>query len=294
MDEVSKLLYLEEACVDEAKALLGNWDAVNYEPACNYEQAWSLLLDEYDNKYHNVHGVFKTLFRTKRLETNDAKALREMYYTFNNCTRQTATMVSPTEARDQLFINIALRKLTPALRNAWERKRCKTPQTLPRMEDFTEFLAMKAKAETTFGESSSGYTKQGTTDNHKSHRYHPYDNKYSKQNGKSFKDNKKGHSSNIVINDNKCLIKNCTQNHPIFLCDEFKRMKYDDKLLLVREHNLCRCCLKPGHIARTCGYIGCKDCPGVTIKHHFRICPKIVNKQANKQLATEAPNTSQN
>lgn len=78
----------------------------------------------------------------------------------------------------------------------------------------------------------------------------------------------------------QCVL--CEATHPLFKCEKFKSMIFENKCLHVIEHNLCGKCLRPKHGNANCEDESCnKQCPACypdTVYHNSLICPKKQNK----------------
>jgi hypothetical protein len=87
-------------------------------------------------------------------------------------------------------------------------------------------------------------------------------------------DSLKTHSSSFMtgVNNkdhttfkNSCLL--CKANHRLLFCDEFKKLKVDKRIELVRQNNLCENCLLANHNVSNCRKQGICTVPGCGKKH---------------------------
>ena len=65
-------------------------------------------------------------------------------------------------------------------------------------------------------------------------------------------------------------LKICKERHPLYVCKTFKALPHDKMMEVVRNHNLCLNCLKPGHYSKKCTSISkCRKCqrPHHTLLH---------------------------
>ena len=60
--------------------------------------------------------------------------------------------------------------------------------------------------------------------------------------------------------NNYCVL--CTnERHPLYLCNKFKSLLHDDRILVLKKHNLCLNCLGSRHSAKSCkSSHRCKKC----------------------------------
>ncbi|XP_055590753.1 uncharacterized protein LOC129742842 [Uranotaenia lowii] len=62
----------------------------------------------------------------------------------------------------------------------------------------------------------------------------------------------------------------CSDHHPMYQCPVFSKMTFEDKEKLVRRQQLCRNCLRKGHVVRNCSSKNtCRKCRG---RHHSQLC----------------------
>lgn len=80
----------------------------------------------------------------------------------------------------------------------------------------------------------------------------------------------------------ECIMTGCSSVHYLGQCQEFRRLSFADKLAVVKEHKLCRCCLMIGHMSATCKKRGCSNCPDAKYKHHFHLCSKNIKSEQFK------------
>ena len=62
----------------------------------------------------------------------------------------------------------------------------------------------------------------------------------------------------------------CNEKHPLYACQTFKALSHDKMMEVIRSHNLCLNCLRPGHYTRKCTSLSkCRKCqrPHHTLLH---------------------------
>ncbi|XP_062538320.1 uncharacterized protein LOC134206604 [Armigeres subalbatus] len=86
-------------------------------------------------------------------------------------------------------------------------------------------------------------------------------------------------------NPRKCIL--CSEHHPLYMCSTFSKMSIEDKEKEIRRHQLCRNCLRRGHLSRECPSNNtCRRCKA---RHHTQLCDK---ESSNSTLrACEVPPT---
>lgn len=244
------------------------------------------MLALYDDKYHIIHGLLATLHATGKQEEETHDAIRAIRNALTSCTRQLRGQTTPEALDDQIWIHHGKQRLPRRTLDAWEQYRNQYhPRDLPTLKDFFAFLDSKAKARREFEHQSSlvkfdgSHKTKGDSRDAKSKstasqsRFKPYDKNVKNQSTMgSTNDRSYGFSSPTT-----CIMPSCGQVHYLGQCRLFSALSINDKLKVVKDHNLCRCCLVPGHMASKCQRSGCSKCPDQRPQHHFRLCPKATD-----------------
>ncbi|XP_070170403.1 uncharacterized protein [Polyergus mexicanus] len=130
------------------------------------------------------------------------------------------------EAADYLadvIVYIVSQKFSPRTRNEWNLQRGKSTAS-PTYEEIRDFMTLRIR---------------GLTD-------------HSKLNADTSSHKNKGSNrasvNNVAIE--KCL--NCSGNHNLMLCDEFKRKSVEQRTQFLKSHKCCFNCLKVGHFPTSC------------------------------------------
>lgn len=294
-DPVTKLHYLREACTGEASRTLGAWQPT----AANYQLAWETMMAAYNDEYHVIHGILADLHSVRKQEKESYSALRTILDSMNSGMRQLSSITSLATIVDQMWIHHAKQRLPASTLDAWEQFRNQQRlTTLPTFEDFRLFVDSKAKARREFEyEDTLVPREKSSTAKHEfrerrsqvssgSNRFKPYD-KVKPEPRKSANESF-GHAP-----PTQCIMTNCDQIHYLGQCQEFQKLSFADKMDVVREHRLCRCCLATGHMALNCKRSSCTKCPGDKNKHHFRLCTKAVQFKQNPPASSKPQLQSQ-
>lgn len=290
-DPVTKLHYLREACTGRAADTLGPWQPT----AANYQLAWETMMAAYNDEYHIIHGILAKLHSTQKQEVENHAALRTILDSLNSGTRQLYSFTSSAILMDQIWIHHAKQRLPASALDAWEQYRNQNqPSTLPTLEFFKQFLDSKAKARREFEHESTLVPQEKSSaakhDNKERRaqsgtggtRFKPYDT--------SRRDNRKPSSESFGhAPPTLCVMSGCEQTHYLGQCQQFEKLSFADKMDVVREHQLCRCCLIKGHMALNCKRRGCAKCPDGKFKHHFRLCTKNLQPKQNPFTAPKTP-----
>lgn len=286
-DPVTKLLYLQEACVDKAKDTLGAWQPT----AGNYKAAWEIMVAAYDDEYHVIHDTIGKMFAVERQEKESHDALRTVLDVLNSGLRQLEANKPQAILWDQLWIHFGKQRLPSSTLDAWEQWRHhKSANRMPTLAEFKTFLDMKSKGRrqseigTNWSNQSSVVNK--TKSEAGSTRSHPYDRNQTNSGARSSTQNKPEYTkSHSHARPTTCVVENCKQSHYLNQCDMFRALSYTERRHVLSKNRLCHCCLAPGHYASECTRPSCRSCPDTKFKHHMNMCPKP-HQPSNSTTAT--------
>lgn len=296
LEPVTKLRYLQEACVGRAAERLGPWQPTNE----NYRHAWGEMMDAYNDDYHVVHDILGKLFGVRRQEEEDHTSLCTLVDALTVSQRQIQTICpQATTVADQFWIHVVKQRLPKSTLDAWERYRnSKGTTSLPTSADLRQFLVTRAKGrrEREYeGQAAIGATrfKAGAS----SSRYRPYELGHAR--AKLYGDQvRPSHERPRVSNTkdewyqskegrtrrafppNKCVVPLCQLSHVVWKCNMFPQLPLTERRDLVRTHRLCSICLNAGHLSFTCPRreMACGRCPESKFRHHVKLCPKLAEE----------------
>ncbi|XP_073960534.1 uncharacterized protein [Choristoneura fumiferana] len=120
--------------------------------ADNYEVAWSLLCDRYNNNRLLINNHIQAIFNIEPVIKESARALRNIIDIVNKNLRALATLKLPTDHWDVLVIYMVSNKLDPLTRREWEEHR-NTIKDIPTLNEFQGFLKNRADLLETMAES---------------------------------------------------------------------------------------------------------------------------------------------
>lgn len=157
LDDVTKLLYLQKACIENAAQTLGPWRPL----ATNYKKAWETMNQAYNDEYHVIHGILGKIFNMPSQENESYASLRAILDVLRGGTRQLETMCETDVLQDQIWIHLAKRRLPKSTLDSWEQYRNRHGiERMPTLEEFGRFLDTKSKGRREF-ETETTSEKQG-------------------------------------------------------------------------------------------------------------------------------------
>ncbi|XP_050553293.1 uncharacterized protein LOC118262431 isoform X3 [Spodoptera frugiperda] len=236
ISKINKLHYLRASLKDSASLVVDNLDF----SAENYDAAWRLLCDRYDNKRLLVNNHVQALFNVNPISKESSKSLRLIIDTTNKNLRALSTLGQPVQHWDTLIIYIMASKLDQVTNREWEEHRNSLTEP-PTLNIFINFLSNRSDLLETLEESKSIKTR-----------------------GEGHSDNNKSNKSFLATTDKPkykpLLCPMCKQDHHVFTCETFKSLPVEVRNKRVHGFNVCLNCLRPGHDANKCKLGNCKYC----------------------------------
>lgn len=227
----------------------------------NYDLAWNLLCERFNNKKILINNHLKALFGIESLTRESHKALRYLIDHILKNLRALESLGQPTDQWDTIIIYMVSSKLDTFTSRKWEEHK-NNLSDLPSLSEFTTFLRNRADIlETSF-----------------MNRFDKPDNKPSHHN--NHKPEHKVTKSFVVSHDDRKVplsCPSCQQGHRIVNCIKFKNMNAEDKMSEVLKLNLCSNCLRRGHEAPQCRLGCCRICRQ---KHNTMLCARSLQNES--------------
>ncbi|XP_070170845.1 uncharacterized protein [Polyergus mexicanus] len=217
LSNTQKLHYLKASVTGEAAVLINHVKIAD----ANYDGAWKLLIEEYDNQNAIIHAHIHAFADLPIMKTESAVELKSLRDTVAASLAALTNLGRPVEKWDDLLVYIVSQKFSPRTRNEWNLQRGKSTAS-PTYEEIRDFMTLRIR---------------GLTD-------------HSKLNASSHKNKGSNRASVNNVATEKCL--NCSGNHNLMLCDEFKRKSVEQRTQFLKSHKCCFNCLKVGHFPTSC------------------------------------------
>lgn len=267
IDNINKLHYLRASLRGSALLVIDNLDF----KSDNYNTAWQLLNDRYDNKRLLVNNHVQALFNVQPINRESSKSLRHIIDTTNKNLRALSTLDQPVQHWDTLIIYIMTNKLDNVTSREWEEHRNSLSDP-PTLTVFINFISNRADLLETLEES----------------------NRHTKSKCEVLIGSKltKSFFTNIDNKTKSLSCPMCQGNHFVFTCDKFRNLSVQDRIKRAHTYNICINCLRPGHDKSKCKLGHCKYCRE---KHntllHIDSVP-YVSEMQNIALSVNHSNTS--
>ena len=215
-----------------------------------YEEARSILKQRFGDKFVISDHVIKSIKNGKPVKKSED--LRKFSDELLRCRATLKSMGRLNEIDTQSSLVDILGRLQPYLRNRWKREALKfkrEKQVYPGFDEFTEFIALEAE-----DANDPVYGPVGGTVRNAESEPRP-------RSTVSF--------SSRTSDERKtppCVA--CKgPYHRLFSCEEFRRMRPQERLQLVKNNRLCENCLLNNHTTAQCRKTSVCAVPGCGLKH---------------------------
>ncbi|XP_048485432.1 uncharacterized protein LOC125490391 [Plutella xylostella] len=251
---IQKFHYLKSSLKGSAALII---DALEFS-SDNYNVAWELLLNRYNNNRLLVQNHIKALFNLNPLPKESAALIRTLIDTILKNLRALNMLGEPTQHWDTLVVYMIVSKLDKTTEREWEQYKgsllAQKDSKIPiKVDDIIKFLEDRADMLETLHLSHS----KESLDHKKQSAPKTYNSSHCNV---STNNNKPQDRSNSITSRPKKLCLMCNANHPIYSCQKFLDISLDSKLKLIAENKLCRNCLRSGHAVDDCRFGPCKRC----------------------------------
>ncbi|KYN09793.1 hypothetical protein ALC57_18086 [Trachymyrmex cornetzi] len=203
LSSIQKFHYLRSSLKDEAANVIKSFDIT----ASNYNEAWELLIERFDNKKRIIKTHIRVMFEITPIHKESPMALRGLIDEILKHFRALKALKRPVEHWDDVMIHLVISKLDAFTVKEWELSR--TGQTIPTFKDLMEFLSERCKAlETIVNKTSS----RSDTSNNSSKYKNPTSH----------------------VSTAKQVCDHCKSNHFIFQCDSFRKLPVERRFEIVK------------------------------------------------------------
>ncbi|XP_017475229.1 PREDICTED: uncharacterized protein LOC108365650 [Rhagoletis zephyria] len=259
LSKVQKMWYLKTHLVGEAGNLIKHFASTGE----NFDAAWFMLLERYNNKRLLVSKLVHELTTTPGSTSMDN--VKKLHDTTQECLLALQNLQIDTSTWDPLLLPLLLKKLDQPTRLRYEQSLSK-PREVQTLKEFLQFLEKHFQSMEAMGvkdKSTSSTAKVCTSVTSKGHR-----------------------------NDTCSMCKK--GKHPLFSCKEFLQQSPSARFQFIQGQKYCHNCLKPGHGSKNCILRNCLKC---NKKHntllHFEDSKRDVSKDITSVATPTQGNESQ-
>lgn len=264
LNDVTKFHYLLSCLKGNAEQVLRSLDVSE----ANYNIAWELLNERFENKAVIIRNHVKALFQWPSILKESHTLLRKMLDGMLQHLRALDSLGEPTNKWDTLIIYLFSNKLDAVSKCEWEKSCAKLDS--PTLTDFKTFISNRCHILESMDNNS-------------------YNNKAPKQFLKSVENSNNKQSrtqANVSTNMSPCKI--CKNSHYIFNCQKFISLSVDSRLQEIKKRKMCTNCLRDNHVVENCtSPYRCKKCG----KKHNTLLHLNENRDENNSVQ---PNVQSN
>ena len=229
MDPIRKFHYLKSCLSGEAANVINSM-TVNGD---NYNNAWNVLIERYNNKKLLVNHHLKGLFSPSAIKQENHIELKSLLDNTNKNLRGLSSLEIPIDQWDPILIYIVSSKFDSETRRQWDM--LLKNDALPTFKELEEFINKRCFA---LSNSQSSQSVPKLSKNEKLVSHHStFDS------GKNF----------------FCSFCKSSEHRP-FKCQDLIKLKPKDRYNLVKRKNLCLKCFGSSHTSNDCKSFDCKIC----------------------------------
>lgn len=236
LSNVQRMQYLKTNVSADAAKVIAKLEITND----NFELAWDLLKNRFNNRraIFNIH--LDTLMNQPNITSESAYHLKK----FHDVSRECSGLLKKVSA-EQIIVFILTKKLDKDTHKLYEQS-LSDPKEEQKLSDFLDFIEKRYQVLEAVQGDTKRYRHENRFENRNENRFenkydHKYENKYDRKH-ESFEKKQEGNG--------KCVC--CSENHALYKCLKFKKMKVADRRELVHQHKLCILCLQGNHKAINC------------------------------------------
>ncbi|XP_062711045.1 uncharacterized protein LOC134289057 [Aedes albopictus] len=267
-----KLYHLDKALVGEAAGVL---DAKVISEG-NYQQAWAILTDRFENKRIIVETHIRGLFNIPKMASGTCKELRRRH---DECTRHVESLKYLEQkflgVSDLFLVHILSSSMDQATRMAWEATQKKGE--IPTYAQTISFLQTRCQMLENCEMAFQNPTSQ------------PLPKPSSKGQAPSKAAGVKVHAA-ATESQKKDKCDFCQGTHRNYQCDAISSLPFEKRIEKVRTSGVCFNCLRKGHSARDCS--SPKTCQKCQKRHHTQLHNEELKQEPKPSVSVPAQEKS--
>ncbi|KYQ53944.1 hypothetical protein ALC60_05723 [Trachymyrmex zeteki] len=230
---VQKFNYLKSCLIGNASQIIQSLSSI----AENYEIAWNLLKERYNNERIIIQNHVRALFELQPATKESSVSLSALIDTALKHIYSLQALEQPVEGWDALLLHLIGSKVDKRTQMEWEKSL--DGSQLPTLEQYLKFLR---------------------------NRYHVLEAIPKDANKAAI-----GKTKQVLLGtQSKVICHVCGKLHNIQNCEEFKAMSQSDKSEAIKRAGLCFNCFRANHKVLACKASNCKKCDR---KHHTLLHP---------------------
>ena len=229
----------------------------------NYVVAWDLLNQRCNKPRQIVQTHLKLLMELPEITRESPTSIRSLKENAQMHVNALKALNLPVDTWDAILIYIICQKLDKNTRRVWERSL--ENEQMPTFKELIEFLNKQERGDD-FEVINTNLIKQQAKP------------KYETKTNNGTRASRHGHTFVGMQQAANCTY--CGGNHNIYSCEEFLKLKPQNRANEARNKKLCMNCLKNNHFTKQCFASNCKKCN----KKHNSLLHFEENNKVNDQL----------
>ncbi|CAL1672328.1 unnamed protein product [Lasius platythorax] len=206
LTNTQKLHYLKSSLIGDAALLVSNIKISE----TNYDPAWKLLTDEYDNRNAIIHAHIHSFADLPKMKTEQASDLKRLRDNASAALAALTNMTRPVEQWSDLLVYIIFQKFSPRTRNEWNLTRGNSNEYLT-YKEIHDFLTCRIRGLGDYPSHSDSVSNNSRSN--------------------------KGRSSVNHVSVLKCV--QCSGSQCLAKCDDFIAQSADQRRQLARQYKCC-------------------------------------------------------
>ena len=228
IDLIKKFHYLKSCLTGEAANLI---DSITV-TAANYENAWTLLKERYNNKKLLINHHLKGFFSQTALKSENFSDLNQLFDTSNKHLRALRALGSPVDQWDDITVFLITSKFDYESKRQWDMSL--KENEMPSFKDLEQFIQKRCFALSNISQDNMGNQKNKGSKTYNTH-----------------------HSESKAIK----LCNFCSsKEHKSYKCPDMIKLNPKERFELVKRKNLCLKCFNKGHSLSACRLPDCNQC----------------------------------
>ncbi|XP_018377662.1 PREDICTED: uncharacterized protein LOC108770525 [Trachymyrmex cornetzi] len=257
LSDVQKLQYLRASLTGDAAKIISALEISDP----NYQVAWAILKERYDNRREIVQSHIKAIFELPSMAKENITELRQIVDGATRHIHALQVLKRPTTQWDDLLVYILSSKLDALTSREWQLSL--TGTALPTLKQFTDFVTHRCITLETSSKNKIVNARAQSQSNTKQ-------------------------QSCVAFVKAKCVF--CKGKHLVYHCESFLALPVSRRIAEARKRKLCANCLRPAdHAANKCPSGSCKICrlKHNTLLHLTVASAKSDDSQSYDRVTTE-------
>ena len=258
-DDRKRLSYLIQYCKGEARESIE--DCILLDPAAGYARARQILQKTYGKPHVIARAYVGKLVNGPQIKIGDVKGLSQLSLLMRKAEMTLNQMGYTADLDNCENLMRIVRRLPLHLRGKWADRadRLMEGGTEPKFGHLADFVEDRSRvANTLYGQDLARYSETKNAQVAK---------KYPPQRATTLATMTESREEQPL----KCYV--CNGSHAISICEQFKRMTFQQRLEVTRRDRLCDNCFRPFHVSRRCWKPSQCEEQGCQQKHHTLMHP---------------------